>query len=350
MLTLEQRIYLIQCYGIGEVSYKYAIEIFNRKFPDVYVSVNTLRNLVHKFTVHGDVKDVKKRKKIYDENDAATILVLESVRINPQLSLRTRAKQVGGISKSHVNNIMSENKFYAFKPTFIHKLQEGDDLFRLEFSLLMGERILESRIFHHNIIFTDESTFTTNGIISTQNCRFWAKENPHFKIYTNSQKVKKVNVWCALTYNRVIGPFFLERRLNSNYYLEILNEYFMPQLEEENLEFRRNMVFQQDGCPAHSTLVITNWLNEQFPQKWIGRHGPIYWPPRSPDLTGMDYFLWGYLKQKVYATDMHDNIEVLKDRITDAIATVTPEIIHNVYHEFRERMEKCVDVGGFQVE
>lgn len=276
--------------------------------------------------------------------------MLESVRNNPRLPLRARASQVGGVSKSHVLNILTANKFHPFKPTFIHKLQEGDDSYRLEFSLLMGERIMESRNFHHHIIFSDESTFTTNGIISSQNCRYWANENPHFRIHTNSQKFKKISVWCALTFNKVIGPFFLEGRLNANYYLGILSEYFLPQMDEVSLEFRRNMIFQQDGCPAHSAMIVTDWLNEHFPEKWIGRHGPINWPARSPDLTAMDYFLWGYLKPKVYATDMQDNIEILKNRITDAIATVTPDILHNVYNEFRKRMEKCVDVGGFHVE
>ena len=350
MFTLQQRIYLIKCYGIGEVSYKFAIEMFNRKFPGIHVSVNALRNLVRKFDKTGDVKDVKKTKNKFDENDAATLLVLDSVDNNPRLPLRERAEQIGGISKSHIHNILVGNKFCAFKPTFLHKLQEGDDLFRLEFSLLMGERIMENRNFHHNIIFSDESTFTTNGIISSQNCRYWAKDNPHFKITTNSQKFKKVNVWCAITFNKIIGPFFLEGNLNGNYYLEILSEYFWPHLDEENLDLRRNMIFQQDGCPAHSTLLVRNWLNEHFPDKWMGRHGPIHWPARSPDITAMDYFLWGYLKQRVYAIDLQDDIEILKNRIIEAIATVTLDIISNVYGEFRERMEKCVSVGGFHVE
>ncbi|GFW47015.1 hypothetical protein TNCV_3486271 [Trichonephila clavipes] len=33
----------------------------------------------------------------------------------------------------------------------------------------------------------------------------------------------------------------------------------------------------------------------------ISRFGPVNWPPRSCDLTPLDYFLWGYLKALVYA-------------------------------------------------
>ena len=32
-----------------------------------------------------------------------------------------------------------------------------------------------------------------------------------------------------------------------------------------------------------------------------GRGGPLEWPARSPDLTPMDFWLWGYLKEKVCA-------------------------------------------------
>jgi hypothetical protein len=33
----------------------------------------------------------------------------------------------------------------------------------------------------------------------------------------------------------------------------------------------------------------------------ISRFGDIPWPPRSPDLSTCDFFLWGYLKSRVYA-------------------------------------------------
>ncbi|KOC70312.1 hypothetical protein WH47_02815 [Habropoda laboriosa] len=48
-------------------------------------------------------------------------------------------------------------------------------------------------------------------------------------------------------------------------------------------------------------LHIT-WLNENFQNKWIGRGGPVSWPPRSPDFSSCDFFLWGYLKQIFYCT------------------------------------------------
>ncbi|KAG5345851.1 SETMR methyltransferase, partial [Acromyrmex heyeri] len=47
---------------------------------------------------------------------------------------------------------------------------------------------------------------------------------------------------------------------------------------------------QHDGAPAHSAGVVHDYLNERFPQHWVGRNGFIRWPPNSPDLTSCDYF------------------------------------------------------------
>jgi len=55
-----------------------------------------------------------------------------------------------------------------------------------------------------------------------------------------------------------------------------------------------------DGAPPHSTNVITNYLNDRFAGRWIGRFGPIAWPLRSPDLSPNDFFIWGYLKSKMF--------------------------------------------------
>ena len=60
--------------------------------------------------------------------------------------------------------------------------------------------------------------------------------------------------------------------------------------------------FQQDGAPPHYHSDVRSFLEEVLPNKWIGRRGFVEYPPHSPELTPLDFFLWGYLKYKVYAT------------------------------------------------
>ena len=53
----------------------------------------------------------------------------------------------------------------------------------------------------------------------------------------------------------------------------------------------------QERAPPHFSCFVTDVSNERFTDAWIGRGGPIPWPPRSPDLSPLDFFsFWGTLR------------------------------------------------------
>jgi hypothetical protein len=113
----------------------------------------------------------------------------------------------------------------------------------------------------------------------------------------------KVKVWCGLLHDRVIGPFFFhEPTVTSDTYLDMLQHFVYPQLEE----LQPRIIFQQDGAPPHWAKIVRNSLKDKFENRWIGRGGPIPWPPRSPDITPCDFFLWGFVKDVVYNTQVTD--------------------------------------------
>ena len=125
----------------------------------------------------------------------------------------------------------------------------------------------------------------------------------------------------------------------------MLAHYATPQLEQ----FQPRVLFQQDGAPPHWGLVVRNFLDATFPNRWIGRDGPTNWPPRSPDITPLDFFLWGYVKDKVYSTPVAD-VETLKERITAALATVTTDILENTWREIEFRLDVLRATKGAHVE
>ena len=53
------------------------------------------------------------------------------------------------------------------------------------------------------------------------------------------------------------------------------------------------VIFQQDGASAHHSKKVQDWLDIIFEDRWMGRAGPISWSARSPDLTPLDFWLWG---------------------------------------------------------
>jgi hypothetical protein len=104
----------------------------------------------------------------------------------------------------------------------------------------------------------------------------------------------------------------------------------MPTSEEQGPD---DMLFQQDGAPPHFHKEVKNILNRKFPEKWIGRGGPITWPPSSPDLIPLDSFLWGYIKDVVYVPPLATILPELAGRIRDAVAIITLHLLNNVWIE-----------------
>jgi len=90
-------------------------------------------------------------------------------------------------------------------------------------------------------------------------------------------------------------------------------------------------------------------LDAKFPNRWIGRDGPIPWPLRPPDITPLDFFLWGYVKDKVFSTPVPD-ITNLKARITDAFATITEDMLDNTWREIDYRLDVLRATKGAHVE
>lgn len=116
-------------------------------------------------------------------------------------------------------------------------------------------------------------------------------QNPRFTRRIDNQHRWTVNVWGGVIGNYVIGPYFIDGHLNGNVYLNFLEHELPELLEEVPLNIIRSMWYQHDGAPAHSTRLVRYFLNRQFGQRWVGRGGPISYPPRSPDLTPCDFFV-----------------------------------------------------------
>jgi hypothetical protein len=82
-----------------------------------------------------------------------------------------------------------------------------------------------------------------------------------------------------------------------------------------------------------------------FPRKLISLRGDVGRPARSPDLATCDFFLWGYLKSKVY-THRPENLQALEDAIRREIAAVPTEMNEKVMQAFRNHLEECIGNDG----
>ena len=90
-------------------------------------------------------------------------------------------------------------------------------------------------------------------------------------------------------------------------------------------------------------LAVSLWIREKLSDS------PDFlqhlWPARSPDLTPLDFFLWGYLKSKVYANDPQDP-KALKSAIKKEVRLISKETCQNVIREVQKRADLCLSRKG----
>ncbi|GFV35974.1 putative DD41D transposase [Trichonephila clavipes] len=157
--------------------------------------------------------------------------------------------------------------------------------------------------FHKRILFSDEAHFWLNGYVNKQNCRIWSEANPQVYVETPLHP-EKLTVWCALWAGGIIGPYFFKNDEGHN-------------------------VTGNDGATCHTAHATIDLLKDTFGDRLISRFGPVNWPPRSCDLTPLDYFLWGYVKSLVYA-DKPQTLDHLEDNIRRVIADIRPQMLEKV--------------------
>lgn len=149
----------------------------------------------------------------------------------------------------------------------------------------------------------------------------------------------------------MIGPFFFQHNLSGAYYLEMLRNQILPAVREivPPIEFN-HLWFQQDGCPSHNTRAVRQFLNENFNDRIICNQGPVHWPARSPDLTPLDFYLWGHMKNDVYSFQPPENLQELQARVEDALISVNRNTLRRATSTVVKRCRKCLHRNGGHIE
>lgn len=331
---------------VGECRGKFraAARLWQERYPDrTPHSHNVFSRLSKRITNKGIIQpDHNKGRQIRREvRDERTAEIIAFSQLHHHYSL-SRVQQESGVSRSTIWRIYHDNKFHPYRMMLHQALSIGDFRDRLEFCNWIRQ---QPRNFHEKILFSDESTFVSDGAVNTWNRRYWAQENPLWLREIDHQHIWKVNVWCGIVGKHIIGPFFFEGNLNGIRYANFLENDLPPLLEDIPLSLRQNMFFQQDGCPAHTSRVARERLNDMFPGKWIGKYGPHNWPPRSPNLNVLDYYLWGRVKDLVYRNRPTTRDDMIV-RIRDAIRSLGEVEIYRATNDFQKRVIKCTEANG----
>jgi len=309
--------------------------------------------IVKKFECYGAVNDRRHenqgrpRSGRTEENITK---VREIIEETPRKSVRGVLKDISNdTSMSSVYRILKfDLKLHPYKISVMQSLKDTDIGSRLAFArwMLTKEDVIDS------VWFSDEAHFNLCGHVNKQNMRFWGSNKPD--VYDERPlHSEKVTVWAAFSSKGVIGPFFYEEAgetatVTSDRYLRLLRTKFLPALTRRG-ETPETCWFQQDGAAPHTANVVLNWLTETFGENLISLKTDTKWPPHSPDLSPLDFFLWGYLKDKVYSPKPTTVFE-MKHAIRREMKKISADTCHNVINSFRRRLQLVVQKRGGHLE
>lgn len=254
-------------------------------------------------------------------------------------------------SYSTVQRIAKKYKYHAYLYFPVQNLQSSDYERRLNYVAHIIVKLEEDPSYLKKIIWTDEAKFHNNGTVNHHNNHYWSDSNPHQMKQCNKQVRWGVNVWCGIIDKFLVGPYFFEGNLNGNKYLNFLKNDLPILMENIPLQQRNDLIWQQDGAPAHNTLVVRKYLNQVYGDNWFGTHSPdVQWPPRSPDLSVLDFFFWGFLKNEVYQEESN-NVEELKSKIKECCKNINYSVIQKATStELMKRLSFCLAENGKQFE
>ncbi len=342
----EHRAFACETYFRKNDSYVETIRAFRKKFAlnprDPVPSRNTLNLWVRNFretASAGKKKPPGLARSVRTPENAAR--VQNALVTSPTRSARKQASSLG-VSRTSFRRILRDLSFHPYKILITQELKPTDYGQRLKFAQTMKRKLQSGEIERSNLLISDEAHFHLNEFVNKQNCRYYAVDHPKL-IHEKPLHSPRVTVWCAVAEWGIVGPYFFEGNVNTESYTQMLHQFLIPELKRRRK--LKSTIFQQDGATCHTSKITMAMLRRVFGTRLISRFTKFGWPPRSPDMSTCDFFLWGYLKSRVYVTKPR-TLEQLKTNIRREIGLINKAMLKRVYENFEKRLEDCIETEG----
>jgi hypothetical protein len=312
---------------------------------------SVIKRLVDKFYETGSVLDQlkgnvgAKRTARTEEAEQSARAILQE---DPRVSISRLAQRLGVSWSTTYRIVRGDIGLFPYKIHILQQLTELNKENRLKFAVEFTEVLSERPRLLNDIWFTDECHFWMNGYVNKQNTRLWSDSNP-FAVEETQLHPQKITVWAAFSSHGIIGPVFIRETVTSASYNKLLSEDVIPELEIRG--HLKKAIFQQDGAKPHTSDENLMLLRKTFKKRVISNRFPSLfncgwrWPPYSPDLNPCDYFLWGYLKDRVYRNNP-TSLEQLEAEIIREMRDIPAGVYELVVRNFINRLERVIEADG----
>lgn len=268
------------------------------------------------------------------------------------------AERRTGIPEASIRRILHGMlDLYPYKIQTLHQLLPADTDARQKFATWALEQMQRNPQWLLNVMWTDEAHFSLHCDVNTQNSRIWATSNPR-EYHSQPLHSPHITVWCGFTASFILGPFFFEEHcpvsgfktctVTAKRYLTLLRDHVVPALQERHV--LPVVTFMQDGAPPHFARDAKRFLLATFTEdRVISRGCKFQWPSRSPDLNPADFWLWGYLKSRVYRNSPNTLVE-LKTALRRTVTAIDSDMLHSAVMGVVTRLTCLLPCGGGNVE
>lgn len=307
-------------------------------------STKAIKKMVNKFEETKSLHDAPKsgRPSLIEERKETVLNALHSLQDNNPYGHASSSAISHSIDipKASVLRVLKACELRTFKISLHQTITLQDKPKRINFA----EWVLDNSHLLDNVLWSDEAYFSLDGVVNRHNCIIWAHENPH-RIITERLHSEKICVWMAFTSSYKLKPFIFEQTVNQDNYTDMLRNHAFPQIRQKRK--MSSVIFQQDGAPPHYSIQARQFLTSQLPENRIVSRGVGHtWPPRSPDLSPLDYYLWGTLKARVYHAFIPRTIDDLKHKIIEEIDAISIDELQRSVNNLVIRCQLVVQQDG----
>lgn len=285
------------------------------------------------------------RQMFVRQNTVRTPELIEAVQNkvfeDPSISIRGLAAEFNVVKTTMLRIVHEDLRYKSYVQKVRQLLSDATRNKRLERCHILLSSLKHSAAGRLRF-FSDEKIFTVDAKINRRNDRWLAHDPSDVPFVGKTKFPSKIHVLSVVSSEGdIMAPHFFQtgETITKEVYLHVLQTVVEPWMN--SVSCGRPYVFQQDGAPAHTSHLVQGWLSEHVSMFW----DKDMWPPNSPDLNPLDYYVWGVVERESNKSQ-HANSESLATAIRRAFDNLSRDVVKKACERFRTRIEKVIAANG----
>ena len=127
-------------------------------------------------------------------------------------------------------------------------------------------------------------------------------------------------------------------KFNAEYYISHILTPLAGKQKNLGVEPGRKLVIHADNARPHTAKKVSEFIDSAGL-----RNAPH--PPYSPDLAPSDFYLFGYLKNKMKGESFPSADDLLQ-RVLQILNNISTDTLKKVFDEWLDRLQRCINAKG----